>query len=124
MRDNYRICEWCGGEIEQGRSDKKYCDKVCSNAFYNYSSKKHNLPINGYMKLYRKSYLALKQLLDLYGIDSKVDINEAIQLGFSIKSPCILIHLKDRIGVFHQIGNLVYQVSNDHRYIKIYRLND
>ena len=124
MIENFRICKWCGEEIEQGRSDKRYCDKVCSNAFYNYSFKKRNLPIEGYMKLYRKSYDALKQLLGLYGIDSKVDINEAIYLGFSIKSPCNLIYLKDRNGVFNQIGNLVYQVSNDNRYIKIYSLND
>ena len=124
MIENYRICEWCGEEIEQGRSEREYCDKVCSNAFYNYSFKKYNLPIDGYMKLYRKSYMALKKLMVLNRIDSKVDINEAISLGFSIKAPCTLIHLKGRSGVFYQIGNLVYQVSNDHKFIKIYRLND
>ena len=30
---DFRVCEWCGEEIEQGRSDKRFCDKRC----YNYS---------------------------------------------------------------------------------------
>ena len=124
MIENFRICKWCGEEIEQGRSDKKYCDKVCSNAFYNYSFKKRNLPIEGYMKLYRKSYMALKQLLSLHGVDSEVDINDAISLGFRIKTPYLSLRLRGRKGTYNQIGNLVYQVSNDNRYIKIYRLND
>lgn len=124
MTEEYRACEWCGEDIGQGRSDKKYCDKACSNAFYNYSFKKRNLPIDGYMKLYRKSYMALTQLLSLHGVDSEVDINEAILLGFSIKTPYLLLKLKGRIGTYNQIGNLVYQVSDNHRFIKIYRLND
>ena len=124
MIEEYRVCEWCGEDIEQGRSDKKYCDKACSNAFYNFSFKKRNLPIEGYMKLYRKSYMALKQLLGLYGVDSEVDINEAISLGFSIKTPYLLLQLKGRKGTYNQIGNLVYQVSDNRRFIKIYRLND
>ena len=76
------------------------------------------------MKLYRKSYMALKQLLGLYGVDSEVDINEAISLGFSIKTPYLLLQLKGRKGTYNQIGNLVYQVSDNRRFIKIYRLND
>ena len=124
MTEEYRVCEWCAEEKEQGRSDKKYCDKACSNAFYNYSFKKRNLPIEGYMKLYRKSYMALKQLLDLHGIDSEVDINDAISLGFSIKTPYLSLHLRGRKGTYNQIGNLAYQVSENRKFIKIYRLND
>ena len=124
MTEDNRACEWCGEDIEQGRSDKKYCDKACSNAFYNFSFKKRNLPIEGYIKLYRKSYIALKQLLGLYGVDSEVDINEAILLVFSIKTPYLLLQLKGRKGTYNQIGNLVYQVSDNRRFIKIYRLND
>ncbi len=124
MKVEPRACQWCGEEINSGRSDKKYCDKSCSNSYNNYSFKRRNIHIDRYMKTYRKSYMALERLVDKYGIDSEIHVNDAIVLGFNTKTPCFLLRLKGRKGTYNQIGNLVYQVSKDYRFIKIYKLND
>ena len=36
MTEDYKLCEYCGEEIEQGRSDKRFCDKRCYNHYKNH----------------------------------------------------------------------------------------
>ena len=117
------MCEYCGEEIEQGRSDKRFCDKFCYNHFKNHEYRNAYVPIKDNLEAYKSSYRALSRLITRFGIGTKIKLSKAIQMGLDRKSPCLLIQLKQREGEFSQIGNLAYQVSLDLKYIQIYTIS-
>ena len=123
MTEGYKLCEWCGEEIEQGRSDKRFCDKLCYNHFKNHEYRNAYVPIKDHLEAYKSSYRALSRLITRFGIGTKIKLSKAIQMGLDRKSPCLLIQLKQREGEFSQIGNLAYQVSSDLKHIQIYTIS-
>ena len=124
MIGEYRECLWCGEEIEEGRSDKIYCDKLCYNHFKNLEYRNAYRPIKKSLEAYKSSHRALSSLVKEFGSGAKVKLSKAVQMGLNRKSPCLLIQLKQREGEFSQIGNLAYQVSSDLKYIQIYTISD
>ena len=123
MTEDYKLCEYCGEEIEQGRSDKRFCDKRCYNYSKNLEYRNVYGPIKNNIEAYKSSYRALSRLITRFGIGTKIKLSKAIQMGLDRKSPCLLIQLKQREGEFSQIGNLAYQVSSDLKHIQIYRIS-
>ena len=123
MTEGYKLCEYCGEEIEQGRSDKRFCDKRCYNHYKNHEYRNAYGPIKNNLEAYKSSYRALSRLITRFGIGTKIKLSKAIQMGLDSKSPCLLIQLKQREGEFSQIGNLAYQVSSDLKHIQIYTIS-
>ena len=121
---NYRVCEWCGEEIEEGRTDKRYCDKYCYNQYKNLEYRNENESIKRPLESYKRSYRALSALIKEFGCGANIRLVKAIQLGLDRKSPCLLIQLKSHEGTFSKIGNLAYHVSDDLKYIQIYNVSD
>ena len=124
MMEDYKICEWCGEEIKQGRSDKRFCDKRCYNYSKNHEYRNSYGPIKNNLEAYKSSHRALSSLVKEFGSGAEVKLSKAVQMGLDRKSPCLLIQLKQREGEFSQIGNLAYQVSSDLKYIQIYTIAD
>ena len=123
MTEDYKLCEYCGEEIEQGRSDKRFCDKRCYNHFKNHEYRNAYGPIKNNLEAYKSSYRALTRLITRFGIGTKIKLSTAVQMGLNRKSPCLLIQLKQREGELSQIGNLAYQVSSDLKHIQIYNIS-
>ena len=121
---NYRVCEWCGEEIEKGRTDKRYCDKYCYNQYKNLEYRNENESIKRPMESYKRSYRALSVLIKEFGSGANIRLVKAVQLGLDRKSPCLLIQLKNYEGSFTKIGNIAYQVSADLKYIQIHNISD
>ena len=124
MIGGYRECLWCGEEIEEGRSDKIYCDKLCYNHFKNLEYRNAYEPIKKSFEAYKNSHRALSSLVKKFGSGAKVKLSKAVQMGLNRKSPCLLIYLKNRDGAFSQIGSIAYQVSSDLMYIQIHIISD
>ena len=124
MMEDYKLCEWCGEEIDQGRSDKRFCDKLCYNHFKNLEYRNAYEPIKKSFEAYKSSHRALSSLVKEFGSGAEVRLSKAVQMGLDRKSPCLLIQLKQREGEFSQIGNLAYQVSSDLKYIQIHIISD
>ena len=124
MIEDYRECLWCGDKIENGRSDKKYCDKHCYNRFKNSEYQNLFAPIKENIDRYKRSYKALAGLVKKFGNGKKIKLSKAVQMGLDGNSPSIVVELKQREGSFTQIGNLAYQVSSDLKFIKIYIISD
>ena len=124
MTEDYKICECCGEEIEQGRSDKRFCDKRCYNHFKNHEYRNAYGPIKNNLEAYKSSYRALSRLIKRFGSGTKIKLSTAVQMGLNRKSPCLLIYLKNRDGAFSQIGSIAYQVSSDLMYIQIHIISD
>ena len=124
MIEEFRVCEWCGEYIEQGRTDKKYCDKRCYNRFKNFEYQKAYAPIKKNIEAYKRSYKALSSLIKEFGSETKIKLSKAVQMGLNRNSPCLVVELKQRKGSFSQIGNLAYQVSSNLQFIKIYIISD
>ena len=120
MMEDYKLCEWCRQEIEQGRSDKRFCDKRCYNYSKNHEYRNAYGPIKNNLEAYKSSYRALSRLIERFGSGTKIKLSKAVQMGLNRKSPCLLIQLKQREGEFSQIGNLAYQISSDLKHIQIY----
>ena len=123
MIEDFRMCEYCGEEIEQGRSDKRFCDKRCYNHFKNHEYRNAYWPIKNNLEAYKSSYRALSRLIKRFGSGTKIKLSKAIQMGLDRKSPCLLVQFKDQEGTFSQIGNLAYQVSSDLKHIQIYNVS-
>ena len=123
MIEDFRMCEYCGEEIEQGRSDKRFCDKLCYNHFKNHEYRNAYGPIKNNLEAYKSSYRALTRFIKRFGKGTKIKLSTAVQMGLNRKSPCLLIQLKQREGEFSQIGNLAYQVSSDLKHIQIYSIS-
>ena len=121
--EDYKQCEWCRQEIEQGRSDKRFCNKLCYNHFKNLEYRNAYQPIKKGLEAYKSSHRALYSLIKEFGSGAKVKLSKAVQMGLNRKSPCLLIQLKQREGEFSQIGNLAYQVSSDLKHIQIYSIS-
>ena len=121
--EDYKLCEWCRQEIEQGRSDKRFCNKLCYNHFKNLEYRNVYRPVKNSLDAYKSSYRALFRLIKRFGSGTKIKLSTAVQMGLNRKSPCLLIQLKQREGGFSQIGNLAYQVSSDLKYIQIYSVS-
>ena len=124
MTEDYKLCEYCGEEIEQGRSDKRFCDKRCYNHFKNHEYRNAYGPIKNNLEAYKSSYRALSRLIKRFGSGTKIKLSTAVQMGLNRKSPCLLIYLKNRDGAFSQIGSIAYQVSSDLMYIQIHIISD
>ena len=124
MIGEYRGCLCCGEEIEEGRSDKIYCDKLCYNHFKNLEYRNAYRPIKKGLEAYKSSHRALSSLVKEFGSGAKVKLSKAVQMGLNRKSPCLLIHLKHQEGTFSKIGNIAYQVDSDLKYIQIYTISD
>ena len=124
MIGEYRGCLCCGEEIEEGRSDKMYCDKRCYNHFKNLEYRNAYRPIKKSLEAYKSSHRALSSLVKEFGSGAKVKLSKAVQMGLNRKSPCLLIHLKHQEGTFSKIGNIAYQVDSDLKYIQIYTIAD
>ena len=121
--EDYKLCEYCGEEIEQGRSDKRFCDKRCYNCSKNLEYRNAYEPIKKSFEAYKSSHRALSCLVKEFGSGAEVKLSKAVQMGLNRKSPCLLIQLKQREGEFSQIGNLAYQVSSDLKHIQIYTIS-
>ena len=124
MIGEYRECLWCGEEIEQGRSDKRFCDKRCYNCSKNLEYRNAYRPIKKSLEAYKSSHRALSSLIKEFGSGAEVKLSKAVQMGLDRKSPCLLIYLKNRDGAFSQIGNIAYQVSSDLKFIQIQIISD
>ena len=120
----YRVCEWCGEEIEQGRSDKRFCDKRCYNYSKNLEYRNIYGPIKNNIEAYKSSYRALSALIKEFGSGAKIKLSKAVQMGLDRKSPCLLIKFKNHEGSFSKIGNIAYKVSADLKYILIQNIPD
>ena len=112
----YRVCEWCGEEIEQGRSDKRFCDKRCYNYSKNHEYRNVYGPIKNNIEAYKSSYRALSALIMEYGSGAKIKLSKAVQMGLDRKSPCLLIQLKNHEGSFSKIGNIFFSLKISHPY--------
>ena len=124
MIGEYRECLWCGEEIEQGRSDKRFCDKRCYNCSKNLEYRNAYRPIKKGLEAYKSSYRALSRLIKGFGDGAKIKLSKAVQMGLDRKSPCLLIHLKHQEGTFSKIGNIAYQVDSDLKFIQIKIISD
>ena len=124
MMEDYKLCECCGEEITQGRSDKRFCDKYCYNQYKNFEYRNANETIKVPVESYKRSYRALAALINEYGSGANIRLVKAVQMGLDRKSPCLLIQLKNHEGSFSKIGNMAYQVSADLKYIQIYNISD
>ena len=121
---DFRVCEWCGEEIEQGRSDKRFCDKRCYNYSKNLEYRNEYGSIKNNIESYKSSYRALSRLINIFGSGATIKLSKAVQMGLDRKSPCLLIQLKNHEGSFSKIGNLAYKVSADLKYIQIHKISD
>ena len=121
---DFRVCEWCGEEIEQGRSDKRFCDKRCYNYSKNLEYRNVYGPIKSNIEAYKSSYRALSALIKEFGSGAKIKLSKAVQMGLDRKSPCLLITFNNHEGSFSKIGNIAYQVSADLKYIQIQNISD
>ncbi|MDC1245088.1 hypothetical protein N8Z79_06510 [Crocinitomicaceae bacterium] len=63
MMEDYKLCECCGEEITQGRSDKRFCDKRCYNYSKNIEYRNVYGPIKNNIEAYKSSYRALSRLV-------------------------------------------------------------
>lgn len=124
MIEEHRACEWCGEGIEQGRTDKKYCDKRCYNYSKNREYQNSFALIKKNLDAYKRSFKALSSLVKEFGGETKIKLSKAVQMGLDRDSPCLVVELKQREGSFSQIGNLAYQVSSDLKFIKIYIISN
>lgn len=124
MRGEYNHCRYCGIEITQGRSDKICCDKKCYNRYKNAELRENLKPLKKDLKAYKRTYLALKSLAEKYGWGKEVPLSEAVQTGLDRNAPCISTRLRDVDGECSRIGELAYGVSDDLKYIIIYKLRN
>ena len=124
MTEDYKLCEYCGEEIEQGRSDKRFCDKRCYNHYKNHEYRNAYGPIKNNLEAYKSSYRALSRLIKRFGNGTKIKLSTAVQMGLNRKSPCLVVQFKDQEGTFSQIGNIAYQASSDLKYIQIHIISD
>ena len=124
MTEGYKLCEWCGEEIEQGRSDKRFCDKRCYNHYKNHENRNTYGRIKNNLEAYKSSYRALSRLIKRFGNGTKIKLSTAVQMGLNRKSPCLVVQFKDQEGTFSQIGNIAYQASSDLKYIQIHIISD
>ena len=124
MKLNVQECEWCGDQIQQGRSDKRFCDKHCYNYSKNREYQNSFALIKKNLDAYKRSYKALSSLVQEFGSETKIKLSEAVQRGLDRQSPCIVVEFEQQEGTFSEIGNLAYQVSSDLQFIKVYIISD
>lgn len=56
-------CGWCGGEIPEWRSNKKYCNEDHKNKFFNQLRKEADLETGRVNKILKKNFEILKKLI-------------------------------------------------------------
>ena len=75
MTEDYKLCEYCREEIEQGRSDKRFCDKRCYNHFKNLEYRNSYRLIKKGLEAYKSSHRALYSLVKEFGSGAKVKLS-------------------------------------------------
>ena len=78
MTEDYKLCEWCRQEIEQGRSDKRFCNKLCYNHFKNHEYRNANETIKGPVESYKRYYRALAALINEFGSGANIRLVKAV----------------------------------------------
>lgn len=72
-------CLKCSGKLK-GRSDKKFCDQYCRNAYHNGIYREDNVLMKGVNQILKRNRRILKQLFQNVEISSKTDL---IGLGYN-----------------------------------------
>lgn len=75
-------CLQCGKAIRSGRSDKKFCDSLCKDAYNNEKKESERSEIRTIDLLLKKNRRVLKQLYDPKKPDKKFSRELLIRAGF------------------------------------------
>ncbi len=83
---NNHACKHCGSTIINGRKDKKFCDKKCSNDYHNERNSEANHAFNKVEKILRNNFRVIdtiyKSELDSDKVNQKLLLRRGFKDGF------------------------------------------
>jgi predicted nucleic acid-binding Zn ribbon protein len=84
MSEPGKTCLTCGKALK-GRSDKKFCDDYCRNAYNNRLKAEDNNYVRKIINNLRKNRRILEELLPAHEKMSKASRDKLLQMGFQFK---------------------------------------
>ncbi|MBN8720499.1 MAG: hypothetical protein J0H85_13690 [Sediminibacterium magnilacihabitans] len=106
-------CRWCGKEIPEWRSNKKFCDEEHKNKFFNELRKQETLELGRVNKKLKRNYEILKKVIkDEVRVKIKAEALE--RKGFDFH---FMTHI---FGDYHNCYNLAWRTI-EYGYVMITR---
>lgn len=115
------FCLQCG-ELLEGRSDKKYCDRDCNNDYNNLKRRKKGSPTKPYVRQFQNSQQSLELLYPESKGENYVNLTKAIQKGLDLCSPCTKFKAEEFPHELTRIANYAYHIDQSNHSIIIFEL--
>lgn len=77
-------CGWCGKEIPDWRSNKKFCDEEHKNKFFNKRRTEEGLEMRRINRILKKNYEILKRVIK-DKLNEKIKLDALVAKGFNIR---------------------------------------
>lgn len=82
MSEQQSLCLYCGKPINRGRSDKKYCNAGCKDAYTNEIKRKEREEISRVEGILKRNRRVLKKLFNPVKPDALIDREALVKAGF------------------------------------------
>jgi len=120
-------CLHCGKPIRKGRSDKKFCDADCKDAFNNTLKQAEGKEINTIIGYLKKNRRALKKLFKASKPDATFTREEMIRAGFEFGFLTHVVVTKGKANEiifcfdygYRETSKHIYQVFPSYQKVKV-----
>lgn len=122
MKGKYSgTCKECGDEF-YGRLNQVYCCSGCKIKHNNHKARLTSVGVREDLDRMKNGYRILKDIVNEFGEDNEVDIEELHRRGFHNETPYMAICIDGYRGDWSKVGDLAYQIIKERRKLRILKM--